>query len=341
MKNKTNTLPRCRLGGYLCLLWLWMFSSSQAAPLAYTDMNVLELGVGVPTRTAPLTWLDEQWRLSWSADVSNTAHLERSGQTERLVLDMETQRRQLSLQYGKTTWLWQLGVEYIEHSGGSLDGFIDNFHQALGFPDGVRPRFKRNNQRLDYQVNGNYRRYIDDIQEGYGLLRMGLNNRWYYNDTVSISSGVQWSTPMYPVTEKRGHADSLLGMGSTDVSAWVYGQHAFAQHWSQYGALGGVYQLSAIGDLAKQIRKPWVPFAQYGLSWQVNQTVELNAQLQWQAAAFDSALTAFSSTTAAVLGGRLHLPNAWFVDIGVTEDVDVLTAPDVVFHVSISKDLRF
>jgi len=52
----------------------------------------------------------------------------------------------------------------------------------------------------------------------------------------------------------------------------------------------------------------------------------------------DSDLAELSSTALMlVMGGALQLPAGYQLDIGVSEDIAVATAPDVAFHLGLSK----
>lgn len=309
------------------------------APLDYIDTHSLELGVGTPVRTVPQRWLNQQWQWRSSVDYANTAHLE-SNNREELVLDIESERRALELSYGwelrnHQKLLMGLNVAHWRHSAGHWDGFIDEFHQALGFPEGARPFFERNAFAARYTVNGVV--VIDEAnsdklspRESWGLARLFTHYQWLNRQAWSASAGVQLSTPL------SHNPRALFGMASTDISAWLSAQHHFAQTWEQHGALGIAQQIKSIGERANT-RHETIGFGQYGLAWRVNRYIELNTQAHYQGAVLDSQLVSLGDTYAVVLGGRVYLPQRWNIEISVTEDILPLSAPDVVFHLGVSK----
>ena len=62
----------------------------------------------------------------------------------------------------------------------------------------------------------------------------------------------------------------------------------------------------------------------------------MKLQLDAHSAFYDSGLTELGSDAAQlIIGGALRLSDTWVLDLAVSEDIAVDTAPDVVFHIGI------
>ncbi len=60
---------------------------------------------------------------------------------EALLVDAETREARVTLQRpvdGHGGFAWQLQLPYRYTGGGSLDSFIDSWHDTFGLPDGAR-----------------------------------------------------------------------------------------------------------------------------------------------------------------------------------------------------------
>ena len=81
------------------------------------------------------------------------SHLRAAGTgAESVLIDGETWRQGLSLRYGLCERLGATGRRdrSVSHTGGVFDGFIENWHDAFGLPQGDRDRAPRNRLALFY-----------------------------------------------------------------------------------------------------------------------------------------------------------------------------------------------
>ena len=82
-------------------------------------------------------------------DVGNNS-VEKSRGPDELVLDGETWVLRFAGRYGwKNGWRVGLQVPVVSHQGGGMDSFIEEYHDALGLPNGNRKR--RPADRLEYR----------------------------------------------------------------------------------------------------------------------------------------------------------------------------------------------
>lgn len=126
-----------------------------------------------------------------TVNVANQSTDDRSG-TERLVLDGETRLARLAFRRGFAK-NWELGADfpYVQHEGGSLDGFIRAYHDTFGFPPSNRKEVPTD--RLLYA-------YLRDARAVLVLPRWGcqvalggtllLSGRWSWDVAVAEDAAV-------------------------------------------------------------------------------------------------------------------------------------------------------
>ncbi|PIE36713.1 MAG: hypothetical protein CSA54_03525 [Gammaproteobacteria bacterium] len=317
------------------LLSLWALAPTAAlaaplnfAPLVVGDSTPLMVNYGAPRAMAPAVLPPGQWQWQLSVDMGNTLHIEQDSRYgEQLVLDGETSRYNLALEYGLSEdWDMRLDIPYVGYKGGSLDGFIDDFHAALGFPEGSRPGRAEDRFQLLYQRNGNT---LLDASSASGLgdpsLSVVRTVDSEYED--SLSYGFSLKLP----------SDSDVSTQTRDIAVWASAADWLAPNWLHYVSAGGVWVERDKGWLA-ELRKSGYGFLRYGVQWRVHPAVTLKLQADAQSALFkqtNSRLLGHSSALA--MGGTLQLAEHWQLDIAVVEDIDVATTSDVVFHFNLRK----
>jgi hypothetical protein len=89
----------------------------------------------------------------------------------------------------------------------------------------------------------------------------------------------------------------------------------------------------------KNQRENFVGFGSTGLGWSPADWVSFKVQCSLTSAFYNqSSLSELGKATALLTtGGTLKLPGNYQLDIGVGEDIAVATAPDVTFHLGLSK----
>ena len=104
-----------------------------------------------------------------------------------------------------------------------------------------------------------------------------------------------------------------------------------------FGSFGGM--ISAKGDILKDQQEPLAAFGTLGLGWGPAPWISFKAQINANTSLYkDSSLAELSkSGVMLVTGGALKFPGDYQLDIGVAEDISVATAPDVAFHLGLSK----
>lgn len=300
--------------------------NATAAPFPTRDQNPLLAGFGLhaplPAAIAP----NEAWSAAVDLNWANTALVQSHG-GESLLVDAETQELRLTLQRtlgGR--FALQLQAPYRRISGGSLDSFIDDWHEFFGLPGGARRRLPQDALHILYVRNGAAALDLRSAASGLGDLAASLGYALRAGANASLTGWLSIELPT-------GDAAELAGNEALDASLSLAGERRFADRWSAY-AQASVSWLGA-GELLPQQQRDIVWSGVGGVSWRVSQPVELKIQLHGRTAAFkDSRLDFLNEAVMLTVGGALHVGSAR-IDLGVSEDIAVDTAPDVALVVGV------
>jgi hypothetical protein len=263
-------------------------------------------------------------------------YVEDSNSRERILLDGETTRMTLGGRYGLSKSV-ELGVEipYIVHSGGFLDGFIINYHDSFGFPQGGRDQAPRNRLIYRYSLDGVERLKIDSASSGLGDIGLTAGLQIYhdaqeYPRAVAIKASVKLPT---------GDSASLHGSGSTDFSFLIAASDDYKLplgHGTVFAAAG--LMVMTKGDILPEQQRNHVGFGSLGAGWNPLSWLAFKVQMDAHTPFYgDSSLKALSANAAQLLiGGTLGLSERTTLDIAVSEDIATTTSPDVAFHFNLS-----
>jgi len=97
---------------------------------------------------------DNGWHLSHMLFITNT-YQDENRSDEALRIDVENYRYDFSLAYQNDNWRLSATLPFIANDSGSLDGLIENWHDAFDLPQGGRTRNPDNQIELLYSRNGN------------------------------------------------------------------------------------------------------------------------------------------------------------------------------------------
>lgn len=249
---------------------------------------------------------------------------------ESILVDGETYRANLSLRYGFGD-RWEVGVDapYIRHAPGQLDAFIEGFHDLFGFGQANRDDRPRN--RLDYSyTSGVNAMRLNKSVNGIGDVRLNLGYklREYENRTWSVRGGVKLPT---------GDPDKLTGSDGTDVFVGLYfSEGAFLgnESLSFHGSVGALAM--GHGELVGSDVEDLAVYGSSTLAWKLSPNFSLKAQFDFHSALYDSGVEELGSFAGQlILGGSVNLGRKVQLDLSVSEDVIVDTAPDVVFSIGL------
>ena len=257
---------------------------------------------------------------------------------EQISLDGESYRWTLSARYG-LGGRFEAGVEipYILYGGGFLDGFIIDWHKNFGLPQGGRDGAPKDRLGYRYIRDGVQKLNMDHAGSGIGDIVFSGGIKLYdvsdsaVHDSLALRASVKLPT---------GDSGSLRGSGSTDFTLALCGSMNNFTEWGSLGLFGSVGGMTMTrGDVLSDQQDNLAGFGTLGLGWGPAEWISFKVQLNAHTALYHGSSLDEISKTALMLvgGGALKLPGDYLLDIGVSEDVAVATAPDVAFHLGLSK----
>lgn len=269
-------------------------------------------------------------------DLANN-HADSSSGGERIVIDGETYLLNITGRFGVSNRV-EIGFEvpYIFQSGGFLDSFIEDYHSAFGFSDGGRGQTPNGRLLFRYQRSGSNVFLVDKCGSGIGDIRLTAGIQLYENyqaDPRAIALRISLKLPT-------GDSHQLRGSGGADLALWLVGSRGYKTEgtgmWEVFGGAGLLGMSN--GDLMPEQQRHAVLFGSLGAGWKPLSWLALKVQLDGQTSFYkDSGLDEINSPSAqAVVGGSLFFSDKSSLEIGLSEDLIIKTAPDVVFHFALN-----
>jgi hypothetical protein len=303
----------------------------ELAPFAVRNFSPPALVHGLPVAEPARVNQPGQFSSRLGLDVSNIATDDnRSG--ENIVLDGETYVANLGLRYGLAEHL-QVGIDlpWVWQSKGFLDGFIENFHDLFGMPNGDRNNMSKDQINYAYDSNDGDDFLLDHQTNGIGDIR--LLAAWQWLDAENSAASIQAT-----IKTPTGDADKFTGSGGWDISLALSAQRDFPLEKgsaSLWGGLGGTWLDD--GDVLQDRVENWAASGWLGAGWSPIDWLGLKLQLDSHSALYDSDLDEIG-TPALILtmGGTLGLGEKTSLDIGVGEDLSIDASSDVTFHLSLA-----
>jgi hypothetical protein len=265
---------------------------------------------------------------------SNDVYEQEAG--EKILLDGETTRLTLGGQYGLSGGLeWGIDIPYISHSGGFLDGFIINYHDWFGFPQGGREQAPRNRLLYRYSRDGAEKLRIDRSGGGLGDVSLSAGFQLYHDGQKNPRSVALRANLKLP----SGDSAMLYGSGSTDASLWIAASDDYPfplGHGTVFGAAG--LMAMTRGNILPEQQSDHVFFGRIGMGWNPLEWLAFKIQMDAHTPFFkDSVLPPLSTNAAQLLiGGALRFSGSTTLDIAVSEDIPTRTSPDMGFHFTLS-----
>ena len=266
-------------------------------------------------------------------DLANS-YVAATGPGEALLLDGESYRFNLILRGGLPNG-FEVGLElpWLAYGGGTIDGFIQDWHRFFGLPEGGRDQAPNNRLRYLYTRTGMRRLAVTDHQAGIGDLM--LTGGWQCAGDATTPQALSLRGAIKIPT---GDSSILAGSGSTDLSLWLIGRSDHSFSWgktSVYASLGGSY-LSP-GDVLPDLQSHWVAFGTLGAGWSPLEILSFSIQLDASTPLYrGSSLSTLSGNSLGLLiGGSVLLGERTTLQLGVAEDLAVATWPDVTFHLGL------
>jgi hypothetical protein len=276
----------------------------------------------------------------WSllaADVANDFAPDAS-RRERVILDGESYRLNVALRYGIAENL-EIGLDlpWVGYSGGILDGLIGGWHSFFGLYQGKRPETPNDRLLFSYSRDGEERLHLDHASFGLVDLRLGGAWQLYQSDSFPTRAVALRASLKLPT----GSSSKLHGSGSTDLALWLSGSDDYLfsflpGHLTLYGAAGAMALTK--GQVLEEQQNHLVGFGTLGLGWSPAQWIAIKTQMSTNSPFYHGSNLKELGKYALQLafGGTLGLTSQTALDIAVSEDISVDTAPDFSIHLGAS-----
>lgn len=322
-----------RIASIIVLITPSMAPAGVFDPLPTHNQSPFALIYGLPALEPPR--LLGRGRLQARIGVEAASHfLSRRNGAEALFLDGETHRAAVTIKYGTDMAEWGIEVPYLTHSAGFLDGFIERWHDFFGLPQGGRDQAPRHQLSYIYQRDGTERLSVTRATSGIGDVRLLAGWPLASGRGTDIALRASLKLPT-------GNAAELHGSGATDVALWLTAGCAAVRCPGAWGwnASGGVLALGR-GEVLPDLQRRFGVFGGIGAGWRPWAPIVLKAELRAHSPFYrNTGLTPLGRTAVQlILGGAWIVSDRTAVDVGVSEDIRVGTAPDVGFLISLRSD---
>jgi hypothetical protein len=236
---------------------------------------------------------------------------------ECVTLDGETARLRFTHRVGLGAgWDFAVEVPWLDSGGGFLDGWIEDWHDWFGLPNGGRELAPQDRYLFRYERNGTVL-----LEETTGYSGLG-------DAQLTLGRRVGRRTLLRAMAKLPTGDERRLAGGAAGGALWLEHPLPLPARWTGYAALG--VSATERGEALRDMQNTEVLFGGIGLLVPLSRHVRLSAQLQAHGRLYDdSELTPFARpglplTLALSIGsGRRGT-----LDLGFQEDPSVNGSPD-------------
>ncbi|MGQ7845018.1 DUF3187 family protein [Granulosicoccus sp. 3-233] len=247
---------------------------------------------------------------------------------ETLFLDGETselvvrRRQRLS-----SCWQGELVLPFFQHSSGKFDRAIDDWHQFFGLPDASRDEFPHQQLTYTYSDASGERLRVDTAQSGVGDISVTVQRTLSCQATADttgaepiVRAGIKLPTGSVSELRGSGRVDTFVDIQSPVMSN--------GGRWRAGVSLGVLYA----GDNERlPSQRNLVVFGTAGSQFRLAQRYRAMVQLDWHTPFYRSDLPELNDPTVVLSAGlRFLLGATQTLELSISEDVAVETAPDIV-----------
>jgi len=309
----------------------------EITPFRTVNQSPLVQIFGIPAESTALVTEAGRISVTLAQDIASNFSRD-SNSHESITLDGESYRWTVAARYGIGKGFEAgITIPYILYGGGFLDGFVESWHDAFGLPNGGRDTAPRDRLLFTYRKDGVRKLNMSRATSGIGDISINGAMKLYeagdtgFHDSLALRAALKLPT---------GESNALRGSGSTDFSLSLCGDMNNFTEWGSlglFGSAGGMVMTE--GDVLPDQQNNLVAFGTVGLGWGPAEWISFKLQLNGHTAFYrNSSLTELSDNSLMLVGGgAVKLPGGYLLDIGVSEDVAVATAPDVGFHLGLSR----
>jgi hypothetical protein len=329
-KNVADGQDRRMIACGAAALWaLWALAplispGVHADPLLTRNQNPLLMPYGLPNSLPARLPAAGSGRFTLGVNWTNAANDDISD-SHNFTLDAESEDVRLRLERGfGTSWAGLIELPWRHMSGGTLDGFIENWHDFFGLPKGPRHHMPKDRLLIEYQEGDDLHLQVDSSTSGIADVPVALGYQVTDSDQRALSG---WLTVKVPV----GDSSDLLGSGAADVALSLAGQTQLAEHWQIFGQVDAVWL--GQGDILPDYQESFAWAGLAGVSWNAWRTLDLTVQFYANSRIFDVSIDGLSGDAVVLTyGGSYRTTGGWRFDFGMNEDIEVDASPDATFY---------
>lgn len=227
-------------------------------------------------------------------------------------------------------WAGSIELAGMHHGGGVLDGFVDNWHDWFGLPEGGRDAVPRDRLRMVWDAEGQRRLLLEDSHTGSGDLRIGLARSLHQSAARDLALRLDAELPLGRTSRLTGSdgVDLALGLSLTERSALAgfgLGTHVTL----------GILRPGADDLLGERLREV-AGYGHWTLVWPLTSRLTLKAQLDGHTELARSDLKQIGGwSLQGGLGGAWQVSPGLALEFAVYEDLRPGSAADVSFQVAL------
>ncbi len=313
----------------LCALASLAGPAAHADPLLTRNQNPLLLPFGLPNPLPARLPAADSGRYALYVNWSNAADDDISD-SHNFTLDEESEDVRLRLEYAfATDWAGLVEIPWRHLSGGTLDGFIENWHDLFGLPNGARDHMPEDRLLIEYQEGDELLLQVDGSASGIADVPLAVGYQLKATEQSALST---WLTVDVPV----GDSNDLLGNGAVDVALSIAGQTQLAEHWQMFGQVDAVWL--GQGDILPRYQESFAWAGLAGVSWNAWRSLDLTVQFYANSQVFDIPINGLSGDAVVLTyGGTWRTPGGWRFDFGMNEDIQVDASPDMTFYFAVQR----
>lgn len=222
-------------------------------------------------------------------------------------------------------------VPFVSHNGGVFDRAIDNWHEFFGLPDAGRGAAPFSELTYSYQDSDGERIVVDSPQSGIGDIQLSVQRS--LGCSATADSTFSESIARAGVKLPTGNANELRGSGELDLYIDVQSPVlSNGGRWRVGGAVGALYT-GATDRFARQ--RQLVAYGSLGTQFVYSHRWRVLGQLDWHTPFYNSALRELGGSAVSVTVGLRYLaPDDQTIELSISEDAAIDTAPDIVARLS-------
>ncbi len=259
----------------------------------------------------------------WTLDVTNEYAVEGNCATECIVQDGETSRLRVAHRRGLGDgWDLSFEVTALDRGGGFLDGWIQDWHDAFGLPNGGRELAQDNQYRFHYERQNVV--LLDQTRGGTGV----------GDATLTLGRRLGRAGALRAMAKLPTGDDRSFEGGTAGYALWVERAAVLAPRVDAYVALG--VSRSERGPALAPMQRRELVIGGVGLAIPVTSAVRLTAQVQGHGRLFDgSELSSLARPGMPLtIGLQFRTSARGSFEIGFQEDPSVNGSPDFAAYLS-------